>query len=336
MDSSFQELNESSLKELLRSFEPPQLIECLESNGHIESDTLKPPTGGRKESSIYAMRNFHNWVKLLLISNSIQLYKKNNTRQKTISLLDIAEWNKSGVDYVHGFDISKNSVQEANDRLSVFKNNRMKKVILEVGDATDPKKVITDKFQIVSCQFAFHYFTDSVETLRNVFKLVSNTLVSGGFFIGTTINKDKLLELFRCTKKTTVKRTLFKIHRDFKALQRPKPFGQEYTFTILDTQDQGNYFNTIPESTEYLVDFQKLNEIALEYSLVPFTQNFFESYKSEGNNTNFAEIRNCKLPNVQPFDEILPRWIPQKGTPSLNENEMELNSLYCTFVYQKR
>jgi len=281
-----------------------------------------------------------------LISNSTRYFKQ--SYKSKISLMDIAvgrggdlaKWNKSGIDNVYGFDISKTSIEEAKNRIKAFKGLKIN-IHVEQGNATEPNQLSIDSFkkendissfQIISCQFALHYFFDDETSIRNVLKVVSQNLRTGGYFIGTTMNKQAILELFNSVSKTqkTIRKKLFQITRDFTALKRPPTFGQEYTFTILDTQDEGNYFNTIPESTEYLVDFNKLNEYASEFGLVECTKNFFEPY---GN--NFTEIRRAsceKIPsNVIPFSEI--KW---NGTPQLTPEELELNNLYCSFVYQKR
>ena len=106
-----------------------------------------------------------------------------------------------------------------------------------------------------------------------------------------------------------------------------KPFGNKYNFTIFDKFDQTNYFNTIPQSTEYLVNFDTFIRIAKEYSLEPVNINFFE--KSQGVYTNFNG-------NIINFEEIfkLNKWRP-KNEP-ITMDELQISFLNSTFVFQKK
>ena len=65
----------------------------------------------REESTVISMRDFHNWVKLVLITNIADFYYRSSKNPKT-SLLDIAvgrggdlsKWEKAELSYVFGFD----------------------------------------------------------------------------------------------------------------------------------------------------------------------------------------------------------------------------------------
>jgi len=48
-------------------------------------------------------------------------------------------------------------------------------------------------FDIVSCQFAFHYSFESLEQAECTLKNVSDHLKPGGFFIGTMPNSNDLV-----------------------------------------------------------------------------------------------------------------------------------------------
>ena len=308
----------------------------------------------RSESTIIGMRDFHNWIKLVLISNVITHYLQNN-QNKSIALLDIAvgrggdlaKWNKAGVDYVYGFDASDKSINStdpddpgAKERLSNFKGLRIKDVQFEVGNALQPNNGISNflkknslpGFQIVSCQFALHYFFKTESTVKTVLKTVSDNLVKGGYFIGTTIDSEKVKLLFKPIKEKVYTSKIFRIQRNFpKTLT--KDFGNEYSFTIFDTQDKNNYFNTIGISTEYLVNFKKLEEIANEFGLIPVKLNFFEDYQM----SKFKRFTETKKVNNS-FEDIytIGKWTPKQDSRVLSPEEYQLNNLYSTFVFQKR
>ena len=125
---------------------------------------------------------------------------------------------------------------------------------------------------------------------------------------------------------------MFKVQRNFPKKLK-SPYGNEYTFTIFDTRDRANYFNTIGLSIEYLVNFKVLEEVAATVGLVPLRLNFFEEYILTDKKKGFVEIKKNHLQ----FDNILElgKWRPKPGSRDLTEEEQELNSLYSTFAFVK-
>jgi len=300
----------------------------------------------RKGSTIIAMRKFHNWVKRTLIINITEFYYNKN--REDVYLLDIGvgrggdidKWNQALISGVFGFDPSNESInsldpfnQGANARLKNYKLDV--KVQFEVGNALDPSPDLISKiktflnihdilnFQIVSCQFALHYFFKSQIDLKIVLTFVSNFLKKGGFFIGTTIDSDKIKKLFEVGASKTYSTELFKIEREFNK-KITSFYGNKYKFTINDINDQGNYFNTMGVSTEYLVDFKELNRVAAEVGLLPVKLNFFESYGKKVY-TNMSS-------NIISFEDIYELY---REKPPLTPGEIELNKLYSSFVFMK-
>lgn len=72
-------------------------------------------------------------------------------------------------------------------------NNLVDKVLKE--ELTDIRERIV--FDIVSTQFAIHYFFESEAKLRAYFKNVTDRLEDGCFFIGTTVDSDELVSRIR-------------------------------------------------------------------------------------------------------------------------------------------
>jgi len=358
-------MNKKDISEELVQLSITDLLHCINSNGvkdqfiesigktkynNILNEVKNENMVSRSESSIISMREFHNWVKLVLISNVSRQLKN------PVALLDIAvgrggdlsKWNKSNVKFVFGFDNSEKSInnkdphdQGALERLANFKGNKMK-VHFEVGNAMKPSDTLLKNmenfldsnklhgFEIVSCQFALHYFFKTEIDLTIVLTMISKYLKPGGYFIGTTIDGNVIKKLFKETTEKVYSTDLFRISRNFP--KTPKtPFGNEYSFTIFDTKDKSNYFNTMGVSTEYLVNFKKLEEIAQTVGLVPVKLNFFEEYQSEGKK-QFVETKS----NTISFETIykMGKWKPKNGN-YLSDEEKELNGLYSTFVFKK-
>jgi mRNA (guanine-N7-)-methyltransferase len=301
----------------------------------------------RKSSTIIAMRDLHNWIKRTMIYVTRSFFKGK------CHLLDIAvgrggdldKWNKAGITSVFGFDASEESINSidpfnagAKQRLSMF-NGLDTKVHFEVGNAIRPTTILlnnieswlkqnnTGSFQIISCQFALHYFFEKESDLKILMGLVNKYLAKGGFFIGTTTNGNAIRSFFKARKSKEVSKNLFTIQID--KFFKKDPYGNKYTFEIKDTSDEGNYFNTMGPSTEFLVDFKELERVAANYNLVPFNKNVFEPYTSAGK-TEYPNSSNIIL-----FENLLEFWEPKKGSRSITKDELELNGMYSSFIFQK-
>jgi len=336
------------------------LLQCLEQSGVKQQfiEDIGPENyttivqDMRNESTIIGMRDFHNWIKLVIISNIVKLLP----HKYNISLLDIAvgrggdisKWNKSNIVYVFGFDKNDKSINNkdpenpgAIERYSNFKGSKFKDIYFMVGDALKPSKPLINSmdyflkknnlhgYDIISCQFALHYFFKSQEELKIILTIVSRYLSNGGFFIGTTTNGESIKNLFKDIKEKVYSTELFRIQRNFPKTIK-NAYGNEYNFTIFDTKDKANYFNTIGISTEYLVNFKVLEDVAQEFGLVPVKLNLFEEY-FQGKQKMFVETKK----NTIHFNDILKlnNWKPK--SKELTKQEKELNSLYTTFAFKK-
>ena len=326
------------LKEKMESVSITNLLNCIQSlnikNEFLE--TVGPKVmnkiikDSRKESKVYALRSFHNWIKGELITRIKKEYSANvqNIQNKSYSLLDIAvgrggdlyKWDAAGINYVAGFDLNEESIHSADPEnpgaITRYKNSKVKvKVNYFVGDASSPRMKIKGVYDFVSCQFALHYFFKSEESLRTMLKLVSTSLISGGYFYGTTIDGEKIKSL----KKT--KGLLYTVKKNYKG---PGYFGKEYSFIINDTL----YFDTTP-SVEYLVNFEVLNKIAKEYSLEPVYTEFFNDFYL-GNN------------NITPFEDLLEKYTVENDSIKSNKNnnlspeEIEISRLNSIFIFKKK
>jgi len=304
----------------------------------------------RQSSSIIALRDLHNWVKRTLITSCVGILK-----QKSVSLLDIAvgrggdidKWNKAGIKNVFGFDVSPESIN-SNDPFNPGAIQRLQNyakvstnIHFEVGDAIHPTTELLDSidtfvkvnklpgFGITSCQFALHYFFGSAADLDISIKIASKYLEPGGYLIFTTMDSRKIRSFFTSRKSKVYDRPLFNIQID--KYFKKEPYGNKYTFTIKDTFDQGNYFNTMGPSEEYLVDLEELNRVCQLNGLVPVNKNLLEPYKSAGK----TEYTNT-ISNITPFDSIVRLWTPKEKSRSITPEELELNSLYISIVFQKK
>lgn len=325
-----------TLKDKLSSFDIPDLMKCIEETGYMFKSN-----NTRSESAVKNMRSFHNKVKSTLIKNISEYYNKS---RQPLSLLDIsvgrggdiAKWDNAYITNVFGFDVSTESVSEANSRFNNYTPKKLlKNVVFKVGDATKPeiKKNINDymssvnikKFDLVSCQFALHYFFKSEESLKHVLKLVSGYLKQGGYFFGTTINSKILMEYFnQVPGEEVINKELYMIHRFF-SMKHRKKYSNKYIFTIKDSDDPSNYFESLEDkkSTEYLVSFEELTRVAEEFGLRPVFLNFFEKHQG-----NYTRSEN----NVMNFVDIYPTF---ENSVKMTQEEQEISFLNSVFVFKK-
>lgn len=237
----------------------------------------------RQSSSIYKLRIFHNWVKRELISQTCNYLRENY--DVDIALLDLScgrggdlmkYYNNNILDVV-GFDIDENSIIEAKKRYHEMINQLKRKNVknlpkyeFNVIDLSQPsnlpkiKNILNNKkFDIVSCQFAIHYFFKNKESLENLIKIVHYYLNKNGFFIGTTINGNIVKELF--TDNSIITSDIFKLEN--KTVVTNDPYGNKYLVYLGKESDKGHYFVNKP-SEEYLVDIDELKKVCSKYNLM--------------------------------------------------------------------
>ena len=289
----------------------------------------------RKNSTIGSMRNFHNFIKKTMLINLTKMLKFKN-----VNLLDIAvgrggdmfKWNEAGIENVFGFDKSNESINSINPfdqgAKERYRNNKINvNIEYHVGDAMNPTPELIQNLinfrnknpiSLLSCQFAIHYFFKSDTYLENVLKTFTPFLEKGGYFFGTTTDGSKIKEI------TKQKFTLFEIS---------KVKTNEYHFKINDTFDKGNYFNSVGESTEYFVDFDKLIKIAAKYNLKPLFINLFEQIP--GTNKYTTNVDTSYKPHFVTFDEIYNINNHGGWKGNLSPDELVLNNLYSTFLFVK-
>ena len=143
-------------------------------------------------SDIDNLRKFHNWIKLQIITDA-----KLKTQGKT--LLDVAvgrggdifKWVKNNFTYVTGIDNDAKSIHEKNQfdgaiqRFNLMKTQmKVPRCYFWVISATDPdvlnKLNVKDRncvYDVVSCQFSFHYFVKDIDITLN---MISKKLKNGG------------------------------------------------------------------------------------------------------------------------------------------------------------
>ncbi|GAB6032566.1 hypothetical protein CHUAL_011457 [Chamberlinius hualienensis] len=241
----------------------------------------------RKRSRIFYMRNFNNWVKSMLIGEYIKKIKSDNDRVNVLDLCcgkggDLLKWKMGNVNHVVCADIAGTSISQCESRyldLS-FRRQRFEKGAKEVytaefitADCTkaELREYYKDRdieFDLVSCQFSFHYCFESLPQVECMMKNISQNLRPGGFFIGTTPDSNQIVHRLKTSGGLSFGNDVYSItfHSNYDSLPL---FGAKYDFHLEDVVD----------CPEFLVYFPLLEKIAEKYGLkLIFNKRFDEYY----------------------------------------------------------
>lgn len=148
---------------------------------------------------------------------------------------------------------------------------------------------IKDGFNIVSCQFAFHYFWKSRETLHTALRNVSELCAVGGYFIGTTYDGSKVHKLLE--RKRIQQGQEYELYKEYRKIwgivrQYSRDFENDETSIgcQIDVYQEsiGQY---IPE---YLVNFEYLKQIIKSYGFDEITREDVRGFR--GSITSFGEM----------------------------------------------
>lgn len=251
------------------------------------------------------MMDFHNyWNKSQFL---IQKYAKGKA-----SLFDIAcgkggdlkRWFEAGLSTVFGVDKARDNIENPNDGIyarlaqavhrGTTSNNT--KFVFATMDASTPidasyvaslgedDRYVGDQLlahgpcDVVSCQFAVHYFFKDEITLNDFVSNVDKFLAPGGYFIGSCLDgsqvKKKLASIAKHESVTGKldERILWNIRKEYDDTHENAPdYGEEIRI----------YMESIGlEMSEFLVNMKTLTEKLATYKIVPVEiKSFKDSYR---------------------------------------------------------
>lgn len=140
------------------------------------------------------MRLFHNRIKCDLIRNA-------TLNKEDVRLLDIGvgrggdmfKWDQCNVAFALGYDPEYSYIEEA---LRRFKHSNLygkRNYTFVCRNTLNELSVPSSSMDIVSCQFAIHYFFESEETLVGCLHEIHRVLCDDGVFIGTFMDGDVIM-----------------------------------------------------------------------------------------------------------------------------------------------
>ena len=187
-------------------------------------------------------------------------------------------------------------------------------------------KVMKHKFQIVSCQFAIHYFFENEQSIDNFCYNLNNSMIPGGFFFGTAMNGYNVIKLLKERKGYASgyhdihKTTIWSIK-------------QLYNDSEINTEDDnvniglGKEIEVYVESigqviTEFLFDIEILEKKLAKYKILLVKE------PKKDLNFDFAQLNFKDL-----YDEYIKSF--KEHPPELDSIIKEYSYLNMYFIFKK-
>ena len=223
----------------------------------------------------YAKKETENEINLYRFNNFVKtsLYRKYLKKgDKLLELAggrggDLFKIQKQNIDYLLLTNINKEALKEAENRAAKL-NQKMtinflqldllqKDIIKKVEDVIKKRKI--DQFDVISCQFAFHYFMKNQQTIDNIKSLIDKFLKKGGIFMFTGFDG---LKVFNELKTST--KAIF----DFAEIEK---LYSEKTFQNFG-QEIDVYVEKIGiKHSEYLINFDYIKKVFDNYKVIEDT-----------------------------------------------------------------
>ncbi|XP_017486425.1 PREDICTED: mRNA cap guanine-N7 methyltransferase-like [Rhagoletis zephyria] len=326
----------------------------------------------RAKSRIYHMRNFNNWIKSIIIRDTIAYLRADHNsnmteeQKKAMPFVvldlgcgkggDLIKFQKSSITHLVCCDIASISIEHCKDRFTSMntKNYTAEFINLDAtrnrirDKLTDPDRLI----DMTSCQFSFHYCFESYEQARMMVQNAAESLKIGGIFCGTIPDSLEIMKRLKNSGTNTY-------GNDVYSISFPKPyeelvkegiplFGAKYDF----------HLDEVVDCPEFLVYFPVFVEICRSFGLQlllckRFDEFFTENYKTDKDNfalMNYMDALEKYPPKVNEkmsgtggddyrhVREFLARDESSKKSTTfgtLSKSEWEAVTLYLVFSFKK-
>lgn len=231
----------------------------VDAQSHYDAQALKRSSRKeRNDGAAAALKKYHNAVKRALI----QAFAPQGG-----SLLDLAcgrggdlqKWKDAGLSRVTGIDVSHNALEEAKRRHRAVAKE-LQCTFLHSTNLGKEVWTSSQKYDMVTCMFALHYFFSSESTALTFLRTVAANVRPGGHFVcvvpdGLRINT----WLMNNTRSPLARITA-------RWCGPPEAFGSAYVFAIQDT------VTAETQACEYLVYERVLVKLAEMVGLVAVTE----------------------------------------------------------------
>jgi mRNA (guanine-N7-)-methyltransferase len=219
-----------------------------------------------------------------------------------------------------------------NEQIDQDPEKDLKKILWGTGDKRNLsykmqryyKMMQPKSFDLISCQFAIHYFFQNKTTLLNFVNNVDQMLAPGGYFIGTCLDAIKIDSMFQ--KKTK--------YEGFIGPERVWSMEKKYKKSFNNSHSVGyklefNIASIGKELSEYMVSFDLLVAYMASKNIHLLTPEQENELGMKGQQS-FEEIFN----NLKKNSTGNQTWAAQEAL-SMTPAEKELSFLYKYFVFTR-
>lgn len=196
-------------------------------------------------------------------------------------------------------------------------------------------------FDLVSCQFALHYFFENKEKLHTFLRNVCEGCKKGGYFVGTCYNgKEVFNELSMVQQNESI--------REYKNEQKIWEIKKEYDHDEFKDDETclGYSINVYQETInkmfrEYLVNFDYLTRIMKNYGFDVLTKEEAKKNKMPNGIGSFSELYNKMNTDIsrkkrrKDVDTTIENEIGDANKLSDNPGEQRISFLNNYFIYKK-
>ncbi|KAF9972222.1 mRNA cap guanine-N7 methyltransferase [Actinomortierella ambigua] len=270
----------------------------------------------RKESAIYHLKSFNNWLKSVLISR----YARHGFNVLDIGVGkggDLLKWSKARIGNFVGCDIASVSVEQARARYQSMRKPPFSAEFHALDCYSEPLSTVVSAdqvFDMVSMQFCLHYSFETEKKARMMLHNVSSQLRPGGVFIGTIPDAYWIVKKLKSGPSDILKigNSIYSIR--FERRDTFEKFGAKYWFHLEDAID---------DCPEYLVHMPTFQTLAEEYGLeLVYNKKFHQVYEEAS-----------KEPELK---DLLYRMNVIQDRAHLSEDEWEAANIYLAFVFRKK
>ena len=281
------------------------------------------------------MRRYHNKIK----ENLYAKYCKNNNNLLELCSGrggDLHKWIHNSIQNVTGYDINAKSVSECYRRLSEIDKNgkhseNYKFHVLDLNSETADSVVLRDAsnatFESVVCQFGFHYFCKSEDSLKKIVEIIESNLKQDGHFVLTFMDNQKLNDFFGDKNMLYSTNEKNEIVYFMKREMTSSSYGNKLKVYL-----NGN--NVLSEmSDEFVIDYNVLCELLNTYGFELVETKLFSDIDSDQfkmdnyeNDISFLN-RYCVFQKKKQIDVTLKNQVVEKISPTIVETTYKLIEL---------
>ncbi|KAI7828789.1 guanine-N(7)-methyltransferase domain-containing protein [Gamsiella multidivaricata] len=270
----------------------------------------------RKESTIFRLKSFNNWLKSVLIGR----YARPRDRVLDVGVGkggDLLKWSKARISYFTGCDIASKSIEQARERYRTMRNPPFEAHFHAMDCYSEPiSNVVPSEivFDMVSMQFCLHYSFETEAKARMMLHNVTSQLKPGGVFIGTIPDAYWIVKKLKSESDDALQigNSIYSIR--FERRDIFDKFGAKYWFHLEDAID---------DCPEYLVHFPTFQKLAEEYGLeLIYNKKFHQVYEEASQELD--------------FNQLLYRMNVISEDGHLSADEWEAANIYLAFAFKKK